>query len=103
MKTHTVYFINFSDGEPGCSFSHNGKRFDYGGEQAMKQTKNTVRIMREMGIRIMSYFISDYQHHEHSYTTKFFRSMYGQEAEFVDVRNVVNVLKTLNKLLLVKE
>lgn len=103
VKTHTVYFINFSDGEPGCSFSHNGKRFDYGGEQAMKQTKNTVRIMREMGIRIMSYFISDYQHHEHSYTTKFFRSMYGQEAEFVDVRNVVNVLKTLNKLLLVKE
>lgn len=103
VKTHTVYFINFSDGEPGCSFRHNGRNFDYGGEQAMKQTKNTVRTMREMGIRIMSYFISDYQHHEHSYTTKFFRSMYGQEAEFVDVKNVVNVLKTLNKLLLVKE
>lgn len=103
VKTHQVYFINFSDGEPGCSFSHNGKRFEYGGENALKQTRNTVRIMREMGIRIMSYFISDYQHHEHSYTSKFFRSMYGQEAEFVDVRNVVNVLKTLNKLLLVKE
>ncbi len=103
VKTHTVYFINFSDGEPGCSFSHNGKRFDYGGEQAMKQTKNTVRIMREMGIRIMSYFISDYHSHNESYTTKFFRNMYGQEAEFVDVKNVVNVLKTLNKLLLIKE
>jgi hypothetical protein len=29
--------------------------------------------------------------------------MYGQDAEFVEVRNVVNVLKTINKLLLVKE
>jgi hypothetical protein len=103
VKTHSVYFINFSDGEPGCSFRHNGKSFDYGGENALKQTRNTVRTMREMGIRIMSYFISDYSHHEHSYTTKTFRFMYGQEAEFVDVKNVVNVLKTLNKLLLVKE
>jgi hypothetical protein len=102
-KTHTTYFINFSDGEPGCSFKHNGRHFDYGGEQAFKQTKNCVRVMREMGVRIMSYFISDYQHHEQSYIRKMFRTMYGQEAEFVDVASVVNVLKTLNKLLLVKE
>lgn len=102
-KTHTTYFINFSDGEPGCSFKHNGRHFDYGGEQAFKQTKNCVRVMREMGVRIMSYFISDYQHHEQSYIRRMFRTMYGQEAEFVDVASVVNVLKTLNKLLLVKE
>lgn len=105
VKTHTVYFINFSDGEPGCYFRHNGKNFNYGGEEAMQQTKNTIRTMREMGIRIMSYFISanTNQYREHSYTNKLFRGMYGQEAEFVDVQNVVNVLKTLNKLLLVKE
>ena len=59
--------------------------------------------MREMGVRIMSYFITEHQLSEYSYTRKAFREMYGQEAEFVDVRNVVNVLKTLNKLLLVKE
>jgi len=102
-KTHTTYFINFSDGEPGCSFKHNGRNFDYGGDQAYRQTKNCVRTMREMGIRIMSYFISDYEMHGESYIRKIFRSMYGQEAEFVDVTNVVNVLKTLNKLLLTKE
>ncbi len=102
-KKYTTYFINFSDGEPGCSFKHNGVSINYGGYEAIKQTKNSVRTMREMGVRIMSYFITEYQMSDHSYTSKVFREMYGQEAEFVDVRNVVNVLKTLNKLLLVKE
>jgi len=102
-KTHTTYFINFSDGEPGCSFKHNNRTIDYGGPQAYKQTKNMVRQMRENGIRVMSYFINEYQMHEYNPTRQAFREMYGQDAEFVDVRNVVNVLKTINKLLLVKE
>jgi len=105
VKTHTVYFINFSDGEPGCGFKHNGKYFDYGGVNAHKQTRGMVRQMREMGIRVMSYFISEHSYNSYSntYMQQTFRHMYGQEAEFVDVRNVVNVLKTLNKLLLVRE
>jgi len=102
-KTHTTYFINFSDGEPGCQFKHNGRNIDYGGYTAYKQTKNMVRQMRENGIRVMSYFICEYQMHEYSPVRSAFREMYGQDAEFVDVRNVVNVLKTINKLLLVKE
>jgi hypothetical protein len=105
VKTHTVYFVNFSDGEPGCSFKHNGKGFDYGGSAAHKQTKSMVRQMRELGIRVMSYFISEYSYNStgNSYTKQAFREMYGQDAEFVDVKNVVSVLKTLNKLLLVRE
>jgi len=59
--------------------------------------------MRENGIRVMSYFINEYTLHEYNPTRQAFREMYGQDAEFVDVRNVVNVLKTINKLLLVKE
>jgi hypothetical protein len=102
-KTHTTYFINFSDGEPGCQFKHNGRNIDYGGHTAYKQTKNMVRQMRENGIRVMSYFICEYQMHEYSPVRNAFREMYGQDAEFVDVKNVVNVLKTINKLLLVKE
>ena len=102
-KTHTTYFINFSDGEPGCQFKHNGRNIDYGGLSAHKQTKNMVRQMREVGIRVMSYFITEYQMHEYSSSRVAFREMYGQDAEFVDVRNVVNVLKTINKLLLVRE
>jgi hypothetical protein len=102
-KTHTTYFINFSDGEPGCTFKHNGRNIDYGGYSAYKQTKNMVRQMRENGIRVMSYFINEYQMNDYNPTRVAFREMYGQDAEFVDVKNVVNVLKTVNKLLLVKE
>jgi nitric oxide reductase activation protein len=101
-KTHTTYFINFSDGEPGCGFSYNGRTFDYGGHSAFKQTKGVVNRMREIGIRVMSYFINDGYYGAGSSKTAF-KDMYGHDAEFVDVRNVLQVLKTLNKLLLIKE
>lgn len=101
-KTHTTYFINFSDGEPGCHFKHNNRVIDYGGREAYLQTKRMMNQMREMGVRIMSYFISEYTMHD-GYTKQAFRQMYGQDAEFVDVQNVLHVLRTLNKLLLVRE
>jgi hypothetical protein len=102
-KTHTTYFINFSDGEPGCGFSYNGRNFDYGGYSAFKQTKGMVNRMREIGIRVMSYFITDGYYGANAGSKTSFKDMYGQDAEFVDVRNVLQILKTLNKLLLIKE
>jgi len=102
-KTHTTYFINFSDGEPGCGFRYNGRNFDYGGHSAHKQTKNMVHRIRELGIRVMSYFITDGYYYSGSNSKTVFKDMYGQDAEFVDVRNVIQILKTLNKLLLIKE
>jgi Mg-chelatase subunit ChlD len=105
--THRVFFINFSDGEPGCSYKHNNQYVNYGGDIAMRQTRNVVNSMREAGVRIMSYFITDssYHHTQHVYggSRKTFSNMYGTDAEFVDVRNVTQVIKTLNKLLLVRE
>jgi hypothetical protein len=103
-STHSVFFINFSDGEPNCSFKHNGKLFDYGGYTAYKQTKAVMHRIREAGVRVMSYFISDYGDAPPEYTgvKKAFTDMYGQDAMFVNVNNVTQVLKTLNKLLLVR-
>lgn len=101
--THRVFFINFSDGEPGCSYKHKGEYINYAGDIALKQTKNVVREMREAGIRIMSYFITEYANNPYSTSRKMFTGMYGADAEFVDVKNVTQVLKTLNKLLLVNE
>jgi hypothetical protein len=105
--THRVFFINFSDGEPGCSYKHNNQYVNYGGDIAMRQTRNVVNSMREAGVRIMSYFITDTSHYNSAYayggSRKMFSSMYGTDAEFVDVRNVTQVIKTLNKLLLVRE
>jgi Mg-chelatase subunit ChlD len=104
--THRVFFINFSDGEPGCSYKHNNQYVNYGGDIAMRQTRNVVNSMREAGVRIMSYFITDssYNHAPLVYggSRKTFSNMYGTDAEFVDVRNVTQVIKTLNKLLLVR-
>lgn len=99
--THMTYFINFSDGEPGSNFRYNGQYFNYGGEQAIKQTKNMVRQIREAGIKVMSYFISDGSYYS-DYGKRAFSGMYGQDAEFVNVNNVTQVLKTLNKLLLTR-
>lgn len=102
--THRVYFINFSDGEPGCHYKMYGRRDSkyYGGEEAHKQTKRAVEEMRELDIRILSYFITDAGYGIVS-SKKAFTRMYGQNAEFVDVSNVTSVVKTINKLLLNKE
>lgn len=100
--THTTYFINFSDGEPGCSFKYNGRYIGYSGHNAAEHTKRMVARIREAGIKIMSYFITDRIDGYRQYAHNMFSQMYGQDAEFVNVRNVTHVLKTLNKLLLVK-
>lgn len=100
-KTHTTYFVNFSDGEPGTSFRYNGQYFSYGGEMSHRQTKNMMRQIREMGIEVMSYFITE-SYYTSSSSKSAFMTMYGQDAEFVDVKNVTQVLRTLNKLLLKK-
>jgi hypothetical protein len=105
-KTHTTYFINFSDGEPGTSFRYNKQFYNYGGPTAYRQTRKMVKQIREMGIEVMSYFITDTNRHYNSSHTSYgklaFTTMYGQDAEFVNVQNVTQVLKTLNKLLLKK-
>ena len=101
-STHSVFFINFSDGEPGCSYGFDGHYVNYHGEEAVRQTRNAVRAIKEAGIRVMSYFIKEYGD-VHGYSRKTFTEMYGQDAEFVNVRNVTQVLRTLNKLLLVRD
>jgi len=101
--THNTYFINFSDGEPGTNFRYNGQYFNYAGDMATKQTKNMVRQIREAGVKVMSYFIDDSRNGYYgNYSKTAFTTMYGADAEFVNVQNVTQVLKTLNKLLMVR-
>jgi hypothetical protein len=99
--THTTYFINFSDGEPGAGFRYNGQYFNYGGDIALRHTRNMVRQIREAGIKVLSYFITEVGA-RNVYSKNAFTAMYGPDAEFVNVQNVTEVLKTLNKLLLVR-
>lgn len=113
--THDVYFINFSDGEPAFGYSANTKfgvkakrrsRFSsqpdayytYGGDVAAKHTRTMVQQMRDRGVKVLSYFISEYGTRDAS--MRLFKKMYGEDAAFVNVENASEVIRTLNQRLL---
>ena len=91
------YFLNFSDGMP--MFSNNDIHY-YQGE-ALGHTKKMVNEMRIRGIKVLSYFIGDSEYGRED-TMKDFKTMYGKDAEFVDVTSVMSVSKTMNKKFLEK-
>lgn len=108
-KTHDVYFINFSDGEPSFWVKSRGKtrrRYNSGDlsycrEFAGKHTKTQVQNMRDHGVKILSYFITQDSGkvNEHNPAWVLFKQMYGEDATYVNVQNATQVLKTLNKRL----
>jgi hypothetical protein len=101
-KKSDVYFINFSDGEPSFTLKNVSNSPDdyyysgFSGERAINHCRQMMHIYREAGVKIMSYFISDGYYGSGKDT---FKQMYGENAEFVNVENVTQVLKTLQKLL----
>lgn len=100
---YDTYFINFSDGEPGTSVRRGGEYRSYSGEEAFNHTRRQVQAMRDAGVKVMSYFISEYvTSRPHSYSHTAFKKMYGENAVFVNVQNVTEVLRTMNNLLLKK-
>jgi hypothetical protein len=59
-----------------------------------------MNLYREAGVKIMSYFITEGNYYGYNGSSKdAFKRMYGEDAQFVDVENVTQVLKTLQKLL----
>ncbi len=103
-KTHDVYFVNFSDGEPSFCYSHGkaGMWVNYAGDTAINHTRAMMKQMRESGVKVLSYFI----HEESMYypgmsasAKNVFTKMYGEDAVFVNVENATDVLRTLNKRL----
>jgi hypothetical protein len=90
------YFLNFSDGMP--MFGNDD--IDYHHDTAIDHTKKMVKMIRERGVKILSYFIGDGYDMERSKKT--FTKMYGSDAEFIDVTSVLPVAKTMNKAFLKK-
>jgi hypothetical protein len=88
-KGDECIFINYSDGEPtdvaGVARSYNGVDF----------TKRAIMNMRSNNINVISYFISAGGVYESTRTN--FCTMYGQDASFIDPKNVLQVAKTMNK------
>jgi hypothetical protein len=59
-----------------------------------------VDEIRNMGVSVLSYFIGDTW--DRGRSTETFKKMYGKDAEFIDVTNVMSVSKTMNKRFLEK-
>ncbi len=84
-STKHMYFINFSDGMPGCP--------GYGGESAVQQTRKQIKKMISHNIKVLSYFIGG----SYTYGNEKFRRMYGKDSEFIDVNQLSKLANTLNK------
>lgn len=95
-----VYFVNISDGQPYFSVKGvNG--FDYAGNSAVSHTKRQVDALRKKGIRVSSYFVEDSSWHRES-LARMFKNMYGKDSQFINVDNIHEVAKTMNKKFLEK-
>ena len=90
------YFLNFSDGMPMFSNSD----LHYYNDEAINHTKKMVNEIRSRGIKVLSYFIGG--SYDRESTSIDFKTMYGSDAEFVDVTSVMSVSKTMNKKFLEK-
>jgi hypothetical protein len=87
-KGDECIFINYSDGEPtnvsGCAIGYSGVDF----------TRKVINAYREIGINIISYFISD--GYVWDSTRRSFNRMYGADAQFINPTSMTEVSKTVN-------
>lgn len=91
LMNKDTLFINFSDGMPGMV----GMRPADG----IRITKNVIKSFKNVGMTILSYFISGNGIINES-TKKAFIDMYGLDAEFIDVNSLPKLAKTINNKLL---
>jgi|TARA_R110001592_G_scaffold83874_1_gene248399 uncharacterized protein with von Willebrand factor type A (vWA) domain len=91
------YFINYSDGQPWFS---NGEIY-YHGVSAEKHAQKMVKMMKNNGIKISSYFISEDNYQIDSDRSSFNR-MYGNDASFINPTNMMEVAKSMNSKFLEK-
>jgi hypothetical protein len=90
------YFVNISDGEPCFSNSD----IQYTGHYAAEHTKKEVNKIRERGIGVLSYFVTDYG--DGGSARDRFRAMYGADSKFININSISEVTATLNKMFLTK-
>ena len=70
----------------------------YMGSEGGSYHSSRVKDIRNKGIKVLSYFISSGKYS----SIDNFKMMYGKDAEDVDVNQLIQLAKTLNKLFLKK-
>jgi hypothetical protein len=88
-----AYLINICDGEPG--FSGNG--FSYGGHEALEHTRKQVEKMRQAGVKVLSFFVSDGQYGLDRSRANHAK-MYGKDAQVIDLNNLTQLSNSINKM-----
>ena len=94
-KGKESYFINVCDGEPGWS----GEGMSYGGDYALNHTAKQVQKIRNEGIKVLSYFVSQGQSIQGNRNSQSKHTrMYGKDAAVIDLNNLTQLSKSLNDL-----
>jgi len=93
-----AYFLNYSDGMP--SYYNNTMR--YGGDSARSHTASEVNKMKQAGIKILSFFITDRAEDANHYRLRHFKQMYGKDAITIDPTSIMSLAKVLNNKFLEK-
>jgi hypothetical protein len=91
------YFVNISDGEPAFNVGN----IVYVDTIASNHTRKQIRKMMEKGTEVISYYV-EADRYAMDNNVKNFKSMYGKDSHFIDVKNVVQIAHTLNKKFLSK-
>lgn len=99
------YFLNFSDGEPAYYYQRGPTFISYGSDNGGEHTRIQVNKIRNKGYKVLSYFISKQvaKYMMNTGSDACFKKMYGQDASFIDVGNIISVAKTMNKMFLDKK
>lgn len=93
------YFVNISDGLPYFY----SRSYYYTGHEALKHTRSMVKKIQSLGIKVLSYYVDDsYRSTNTLEPSPDFVEMYGRSARKIDVTNVNQISRTMNKLFLEK-
>ncbi len=84
-KSDECIFINYSDGEPS----------GYVNEPVL-YTKRVMESFRNHGLKIIGFFIPDSNGYVYESARSKFKTMYGEDSEFIDSTRLIEIAKSLN-------
>jgi hypothetical protein len=105
----SYYFLTISDGEPSYVYTtENNVPIVYNTTNGSDHTRKQYKKIVSVGVKGIAYFIKgDSKQHisvqNVDILEKCFRHMYGNDAKFIDVNNVISIAKTMNELFLEKD